>query len=107
MYLPIRVQRVLMNEIVSAIENDRSITSSGAFDYNASTNNEFFKVDENTYFVVYCPNATDDEGDEHFNMIALDIMEYDEPIYVNRQIKDVHELLYQLDLKLGSIDIEV
>jgi len=107
MYLPIKVQDVLMNKIVSAIESDRSMSSSGTLDYNSPCNNQFFSIDDDTWFVVYCPNATDDEGGEHFNMIALEIIKYDEPLYVNNQIKHIHELRDELDSILGAIDVEL
>lgn len=100
MYLPIKIQKELMSIIVNKIEYDRRIKSSGTYDRNSPCLNEVFMIDENKYFVVYSPNATDSFGDEHFGDIALEIIVNDEVVYLNHDITSEYYLLDELDDQL-------
>jgi len=100
MYLPIKMQKELLSTIVNKIEYDRRIKSSGTYDRNAPCLNALFVIDENKYFVVYSPNATDSFGDEHFGDIALEIFEYEENVYLNYDITSEDYLLDELDENL-------
>lgn len=100
MYLPIKMQKELLSTIVNKIEYDRRIKSSGTFDRNSPCLNALFVIDEDKYFVVYSPNATDSFGAEHFGDIALEIMVNDEVVYLNHDITCEYSLLDELDENL-------
>jgi len=100
MYLPIKMQKELLSTIVNKIEYDRRIKSSGTYDRNAPCLNALFVIDENKYFVVYSPNATDSFGDEHFGDIALEIFVNEENVYLNHDITCEYSLLDELDENL-------
>lgn len=104
MYLDENAQKELMSRIVKYVELDRLIKCSGEYDRNSPCLNVFFEVDENTFFVIYSPNATDDFGHEHFGHIALEIIVNDEVEFLDHDITDEYKLLNVLDDQLGVVD---
>lgn len=104
MYLDTNAQKELMSRIVKYVELDRLITCSGEYDLNSPCLNVFFEVDGlNKFFVIYIPNATDNQGHEHFNSIALEIIVNDEVEFMNHDIADEYKLLNVLDKQLGEV----